>query len=356
MIYIAINVVFNAFMLFLVFVIGSAFSSHHAPTWLLWDIAFAISAVLAIIGYTRLATFIVGIFIPGRKAVGREINRIQPLLENAIEQANKNYGTNYNIRDFKIKISDSKIADAAALGHNLIIVSRGALNTFNDEELRAVIAHELGHLFYGDSIRNIALIFSAFATRVVMWFYAVYASVTAMLNQVFSSAKGEAAAALTLGSLIPLLIFLPVVLLNLLGTKVFDLLNMMMSRSVEYRADAFASSLGYKADMIAALETLDGLTITDNSFLAKLMATHPAPMQRIGALEDEAVAKKKMGRLFVARPMALNGKNVGGSSELLRLIIVLIIAGGLWAACVYQDMTQPNHPATHHKVKHPKLN
>lgn len=60
------------------------------------------------------------------------------------------------------------------------------------------------------------------------------------------------------------------------------------------------------------------------------MATHPAPMQRIGALEDEKVAKKKIGNLFTSTPLATNRDNLGGSNEIMRLKIVLVVIGISW--------------------------
>ena len=75
-------------------------------------------------------------------------------------------------------------------------------------------------------------------------------------------------------------------MLNWLGTSLFNLLNMYMSRKEEIRADNFVAKLGYKQDMISALEIMDKLSETDNSFLGRLTASHPACISRIGALED----------------------------------------------------------------------
>jgi Zn-dependent protease with chaperone function len=339
MIYIVLNVIFNAFMLFIILLFGVMFSSSshkHIYEWILWDTAFVVSACLTIIGYTRFATFAISIFIPGRKMIGREKTRIEPLLSDVIEETNKKYGSSYRLQDLKIKVSDEKIVNAVALGYNTIVVNRGALNAFNDEQLRAILAHEMGHLFYRDSVRSIALIFSSFATRVVMWLYSIYIIVAAAFGR---SARGDMAA-MSLFSWIPVLIFLPVVILNWVGGKIFHLLNMAMSRGAEYRSDAFAASLGYKADMISALEVMDSISNTDNSFIAKLVATHPAPMQRIGALEDEKTAKKKMGNLFIGTALATNRDNVSGGSEIMRLVIILVIIGVGWGSLRYKDMLQ----------------
>ena len=338
MIYIAINVIFNTMILAFAFmsVAGITKVGAHVPEWQLTAIAYAILAVLTILGYSRIGTNLVGLFQPWRKMAGREKTRLEPLFSEIIEQTNREYGTTYRLSDFKIKVTDNRMVNACALGYNTIAVNKGALNSFTDNQLQALLAHEMGHLYYRDSVRSCALIFSAFATRMIMWLYAIYAVIVAVIAE---AEKGTKSGILTLVSLIPLLVFLPILIFNWIGAKVFTLLNMAMSRKAEYRADAFSASLGYKSDMISALEVLDELSAgSDNSFMGKLMSTHPATMLRIGALEDDEVARKNIGGLFVATPFATNNAaGVAGNSEVIRLSTVLLIAGILWCGMGFWD-------------------
>lgn len=331
MIYIAINVIFNTMILAFAFMSVAGFTKvgAHVPEWQLTAIAYAILAILTLVGYSKLGTNIVGLFQPWRKMAGREKTRLEPLFSEIIEQTNRKYGTTYRLSDFKIKVTDNRMVNACALGYNTIAVNKGALNSFTDNQLQALLAHEMGHLYYRDSVRSCALIFSAFATRLIMWLYVIYAVIAAAIAE---AEKGTKSVILTLVSLVPLLVFLPILILNWIGAKVFTLLNMAMSRKAEYRADAFSASLGYKADMISALEVFDDLSAgSDNSFMGKLMSTHPATMLRIGALEDSEVAKQNIGGLFVATPFAPNNPaGVAGNSEVIRLLTVLLIAGVLW--------------------------
>jgi hypothetical protein len=167
-----------------------------------------------------------------------------------------------------------------------------------------------------------------------MWLYAVFVIIQGIISRIASGGG----AIVGLLSFIPVLIFLPVVVFNWLGSKVFTLLNMAISRRAEYRADMFAASLGYKTDMIQALEIIDSLTVTDNSFLAKLMSTHPAPMQRIGALEDGEIQHKSIGGLAIATPFADNSAiTVTASSEFIRLASIISIVGSLWCGYTVYD-------------------
>lgn len=319
----------------MVFAIGADFL--HLSAWVAIVAGYGVSAILTLIGYIRLGTFIVGLFMPGRKMIGRERLMLEPLLADIIERVNREYKTNYRLQDFKIRVTDDKVVNALALGYNVITVNRGAFDAFSDGQLRAILAHEMGHLFYRDSVQRIALIFSSFATRVVMVLYAIYAVIVGAFGAASDGDKSGFTAVIALIGYMFLLMFIPVVILNWLGNKVFNMLNMAMSRKAEYRADAFASSLGYQGDMIGALEVLDGITVYDNSFMAKIMATHPSAVQRIGALEDEEIAKSKMGSLFVATPFATAHKDLGGNSEAIRLGFTLLLFGGLWCGYTMWD-------------------
>ena len=80
--------------------------------------------------------------------------------------------------------------------------------------MRAILAYEMGHLFYRDSVRSIALIFSSCATRVVMCFYSLYVVIAYVFTK---NAKGEIGGAAALASWIPIIIFLPVLCINWIG-------------------------------------------------------------------------------------------------------------------------------------------
>lgn len=342
MLYIAINVLFNAIILGVTFAFGGVILGWHIPDYWYWIAGYLVSGGLTLIGYTQFATDIVGLFMSGRKMIGRERDKLAPLFREVIEKVNKEYGTNYRYEDFNIKVSDDKLVNAFALGYRNITISRACFEAFTDGQLKAVLAHEMGHLFYRDSVRSIALIFSSFATRIVMWLYAIIVVVQAFFAKIASGMGGHGVLA-AIVSFVPLLIFLPVVVFNWLGGKVFMLLNMALSRKAEYRADMFAASLGFKADMIQALEVIDGVTVTDNSFLAKMMATHPAPMQRIGALEDGEIQLKRLGGLAIAKPFADNTTiTVTANSEIIRLASVLGVVGVVW--CGFTAYDYYTHP------------
>ena len=74
MIYIALNIIFNAFILAVILILGSGIL--HISMALAWCFGFIIAGGLTIIGYTRLGTTVVGLFLPGRPMILENVVRI----------------------------------------------------------------------------------------------------------------------------------------------------------------------------------------------------------------------------------------------------------------------------------------
>lgn len=325
MIFIALNVLFNGLILGLIFKIGGSFFHQTLTFNECILIGYAMSAILTVIGYTRLAGSIVGLFITGRRPIRRELDQIEPLLREIIADVNKHFGAIYSYCDFKIRMIDNKVANAFALGYNTIIINSGSLEVLSSGQLKAILAHEIAHLYYRDSVHSIALIFSSFGTRIIMWVYAGIVIIQSMVSEISSVVKNGAI--IKLLSFLPLIILLPVVIANWIGSKAFFLFNMMLSKKAEYRADAFAASLGYKNDMIESLEVLQHVNVEDNSFMGKLMSAHPSVMERIGALEDTVTQKQYFGVFQSGVGYANVGVNTNNKKELLLLVGYLIFVG-----------------------------
>ena len=77
MIYIALGIIFNAFILAVTLILGSGIL--HISMALAWCIGFLIAGCLTIIGYTRLGTIVVGIFLPWRTMIVREKAKVEPM-------------------------------------------------------------------------------------------------------------------------------------------------------------------------------------------------------------------------------------------------------------------------------------
>ena len=337
MIFLVLNVLFNALMLTVPFIIPNLYM-HQFTYSVMYNCIFSyvIVASLTLIGYTRLSTSFIGLFSPGRKLIGREEKQLAPLFESVLERMNNKYGTTYKREDFRLRVSDSKVLNAFALGYNTITINRGCFTRFSDGQLQALLAHELAHIYYKDSVRLIALIYGSFGTRMVMWIFAIVCFIQRICSGItymsmFSrSGRGVGAFSAFLGYGL-LILFLPVYILNWVGSKVFYLFSKKISRITEYRADEFAASLGYKAELISVLEIFDESENNDNSFQSKLMATHPATMLRVGALEDGVTQKDKLGSVLSMVPGAEKIVGKTDNTSVFQLGLVLVIIGLLYS-------------------------
>ena len=168
--------------------------------------------------------------------------------------------------------------------HASVAVTSGILQLMQDDELAAVLAHELGHVKNRDIlISSIAATLASAITylaRMAMW---------------FGSGRGETGRR----NCSPIGGLLMIVLVPLAA----GLIRMAISRTREFSADAIsARTLGTAAPMISALEKLDSIGkqipleaspsmshmyITQpfsGTALLKLFSTHPPTKKRIAAL------------------------------------------------------------------------
>ena len=157
------------------------------------------------------------------------------------------------------------------------------LDRYDRDEVRVVVAHELGHVRHRDVMRSVA-------------FAAIVAPASALaiqrLSWALSDARGTPAAlpALALSAAI---ISAPI---GLIGNR--------LSRAVERRADAFSLELSGAPDAFVSFErTIAVQNVADLEpprWVTNLMSTHPPTDERIGA----AVAFKSAGASGERPPVA----------------------------------------------------
>jgi heat shock protein HtpX len=193
----------------------------------------------------------------------------------------------------EVGIFPAQQSNAFATGWNrnnaLVGVSQGLLDRFSEDEARAVLAHEIGHVANGDMI-TLALIqgvvntFVMFAARVIGFF---------VDRVILKNNRG-----LGLGYWITTIIA-EIVLAILASTIV-----MWFSRQREFRADAAGAQLAGRGAMVGALEKLRAETQShvENQMPdtmtafgissgwkrkpSKLFMTHPPLEERIQALKN----------------------------------------------------------------------
>lgn len=185
--------------------------------------------------------------------------------------------------------------NAFATGRNpenaVVAITRGIVNTLNPDELRGVLAHELGHIANRDIL--IQTIAAVLAGAIV--FIASILQFTAIFGGMSDDEDGgNPLAALAMAFLAPI---------------AATLIQMAISRSREYMADATGARLSDPLALAGALGKLDaasrqlplaGSPATENMFIvnpfsgrraASLFATHPPIEDRIARLHAMAQGK-----------------------------------------------------------------
>jgi len=189
----------------------------------------------------------------------------------------------------EVGVFPSQASNAFATGWNrnnaLVAVSAGLMQRFNREEVRAVLAHEIGHVANGDMV-TLTLI-----QGVVNTFVLFFARIIGMTvdRVIFKNERG-----LGIGYWVTTII--AQVILSILASMIV----MWFSRWREYRADAAGASLAGNAAMIGALERLQaeqglpqdlpgeltafGISEQLKDGAARLFSSHPPLAERIAAL------------------------------------------------------------------------
>jgi heat shock protein HtpX len=176
-------------------------------------------------------------------------------------------------------------ATGAFRNDSLVAVSTGLLDAMSEEEITAVLAHEVSHIANGDMvtltlIQGIVNTFVIFLSRLVGYF---------VDRAIFRNERG-----------VGIGYFLSVIVCEILFGVIASIIVAWFSRRREFRADAgSAKLLGTGTPMVRALRRLGGLQAGElpKSFeaagisganMASLFASHPPIEERIAALQTRS--------------------------------------------------------------------
>ena len=229
-----------------------------------------------------------------------EEKRLLPAMEELLRKA----GTE---RKVKVRIDETRELNACATGHHTIAVTKGLLDGLTPDELRGVLAHELGHLLSGDTMAASALATAGLLPQAMFRVYrlgAVVVRAAFITTGSVQTARGVmrvsrinvltgAIVLLILGyglyrihllnAVIPVIVF--VVVFSVLN-RMFSFFQRLLARLAEYRQDAFAYRLGYGEGLRSALEKLAASSEpVVNRYYIMMHGTHPVIYNRIRRLD-----------------------------------------------------------------------
>lgn len=192
----------------------------------------------------------------------------------------------------EVGVFPSQASNAFATGWNrndaLVAVSAGLLQRFSRDEIKAVLAHEIGHVANGDMV-TLTLIQGVVNTFVLFFSRIIGHTVDRV---VFKNQNGYG-----IGYWVTTII--AQIVLSILASMIV----MWFSRWREYRADAAGANLAGNAAMIGALEKLRseqglpqdmpgeltafGISEQLKAGASRLFSSHPPLEQRIAALKAQ---------------------------------------------------------------------
>lgn len=221
------------------------------------------------------------------KVIREPTNRQEQWLVNTVEELARSAGIGMP----EVGIFPSPVSNAFATGWNrndaLVAVSVGLLNRMSPDEVKAVLAHEIGHVANGDMvtlslIQGVINTFVMFGARVIGHF----------VDRVFFKTEEGYGPGYFITTLVAQLV------LGILAS----IIVMWFSRWREFRADAAGGKLAGRQNMINALRRLqaeqdvpkdmptemDAFAISGNTReqLMRLFMSHPPLAERIAALQQ----------------------------------------------------------------------
>jgi Zn-dependent protease with chaperone function len=237
-----------------------------------WEaiVALATGLVLSTLITIAMATFErAGLRIRGYRRLSRdEVRRVAPLIREIAEAMDLDGLPRF-------AMSDTVIPNAWTHMRTIVITS-GLLQTLDDAELRAVLAHELQHWRSGDAV-GLHVVWAA------AWPIAITYNV-GMLIAGNRQGMGVGPPSKFRGLLVligwviawPAWVILTIVIAPTVAVS---------QRRYEYAADAAAAKLGYAAAMISALRKMGAFEGGRTGWEEAMTATHPPTELRIEALQ-----------------------------------------------------------------------
>jgi Zn-dependent protease with chaperone function len=229
--------------------------------------------------------------VPVRRTVLGEEKRLESLLSEIVGKSNFEYKIN-------IWISEEMELNAFAIGRRTICITRGMMKKFSDENLRGVLAHELGHLQSKDCIVSSAFVTAGCLSASVYYIYKLLANkietrsfINFCLLKIFKWISLIILAAILILHfkhlhILPLISVILYILYYEIFLKIFFFLWRAISRFMEYKQDAYAHSLGYGKDLLEALHHLIADEPQAVNLYRNLMEDdHPVIYNRIRRLE-----------------------------------------------------------------------
>lgn len=205
-------------------------------------------------------------------ATQEEQKRLMPIFDEVYQRLSES--EKELAKKVKLYIVDTSSILAYSIANDSIVISRGAMQVFNDSQLKGAIAHEFAHIVSGDTQVKLLIYYASsfylyfiYFIQIILHFFENMFS-----NNIIGSLAGFLNSLLNL--LVKVCLFVWLVLFGI------------HSKKREYTADKFAYNLGYGEELKSALNVLYQMQVSDKmELIDRIQEGHPRLAYRIRELE-----------------------------------------------------------------------
>lgn len=238
-------------------------------------VAYAVSIVIAL---SPVGEWLLCILQDTRKIVtSQDKNYLEPIFNEVYEQVKER--TPSISDNVSLRIVNAMYINAFAMGKHTIAITRGAMATMTEDELKGVIAHEFGHIVNGDTKALLIKVVGNMIFSLMVFCLKLVLSGFRLLLGIFTQNQ---AIDFFIGGL-RLMLDIAVIVFMFAG----DIILSINSRVGEYLADEYASMAGYNGELTQALYLLQKMDMGgDIKLTDKIRSSHPNLEKRIARLEN----------------------------------------------------------------------
>lgn len=221
-------------------------------------------------------------------------NRLEPLFFEVKERAKTAHPDFIIDPGIGLYICDDDSINAFALGRRTVCVTRGLLQ-LPDDQIKAVLGHEFGHLATHDTDLKLLITVGNFIISAVVTLIRVGLAIYNFFVSLISMFIGDEGALVgLLNSLASLIMTWGINGLMWVWTQLGILLVMKSSRDAEYEADSFSYDLGYSEGMLSFFRILQNMEghaggKDRSNIFAALSSSHPETAKRIARIEGRVL-------------------------------------------------------------------
>ena len=274
--------------------------------WYAWAAGIAITT--AAIAFFGLGDWVVKLAVRMRKPTIVEQRIIEPAFDIVLAAINEKFKLNYTINSFKIYVHEAPEVNAFAFGKNSLCFFSGVLESTTQEELLAIVAHELGHIWRQDSHLSMVFYWLVLIPDFFKNLFGFVSKASTQQNKLdkkhYQDAKGNVITQNTTsakGASLNILIFVlfPTVIAYIVSVfpLQFGEIDITKNKFNEKRADLFACILGFSDGLYKFLENLSQYSYQTHHVIEKF-ETHPSPRERMGYVEEYRSGNSKFVKLW----------------------------------------------------------